>query len=347
MHKPLQDSWIRIANPLLLIVMSLVGQQLLFTGITMDKILGIVRMSIFIIINFEIGRYMVLVARKRYPGLSLTRKRIFASFILCFSITLVAISVSTLISRLQVEKSFSFLDESLINILQAVWITALVVAPYEVLYSYYLSLNSEKEKEELLKATTESKLHALQAQIQPHFLFNSLNTLSELTIKDPYKAEEFVMELSAVYRYLLKSSNQRLTTLKEELDFIQSFMHLLKTRFDERLQFELNIDPTYHVFMIPTLTLQLIVENAVKHNESSYEYPLQISVYIDENNYLVISNNIRKRVISFTSEGFGLSNIVSRYSLLQQPEVIITNNDKEFKVALPLIKPDVHENINN
>lgn len=333
------DTWIRIVNPLILISLSIVGQQLLFPPVSKDEFTSAIRLIFFIVVNYEIVRYGILFVRRKFPAISDTKMRIFASYVLAVTITLCLISVSTLVGRLFVNKPFSFWSETLINLLQSFWIAILSVAPYEVLYSYFLVLRAESEKEQLQKITIESQLHALQAQVQPHFLFNSLNTLSALTIKDSQRAEAFVIELSAVYRYLLQKSDHHLTSLKEELNFLHSFLHLLKTRFEEGLQYSIDVDPSLYTYQLPPLTLQVLVENAVKHNIFSDTEPLHLSIYIDAQKRLVVSNTLQKKPLVSHSTGFGLSNIISRYNLLNQPEVVVTEDSKAFTVVLPLLNP--------
>jgi hypothetical protein len=335
MSSTIKDTWLRITGPFILISLSLVSQQLL--TLTPDKAILAARLIFFIILNFELGRYVILLVRSRFPGLALTKRRILTSYILATIVTFCVISLSTWVSRQIGDKPNSFFDESVLNFLQSFWIAALIVAPYEVLYFYYLLLRSEKEKEQLQKATIESRLHSLQIQVNPHFLFNSLNTLAALTVKDPYKAEAFTIEMSAVYRYLLHNNTQRLTTVKKELDFIHSFLHLLKTRFDEGFTYDVDIGPAFHLYLIPPLTLQLLVENAVKHNAFSDEAPLHLHIYVNDQQQLIVTNTLQKKVEPGPASGQGLSNIISRYELLQQPEVMVTESANEFKVILPLI----------
>ncbi len=316
----------------------MVGQQLFSGSGTAAELLSVLRLVFFIVINYEIGRYLILLVRKKYPTISNTFKRVAASYLLTVLTTFCLITFSTIAVRFFVDKPFSFLSETLVNLLQSFWIAILIIAPYEVLYFYSIVLRVESEKEQLQKITIESQLHALQAQVQPHFLFNSLNTLSALTIKDSQKAEAFVMELSSVYRYLLHNSQHRLTTLREELDFIHSFLHLLETRFEDGLFYNIEVPPEYLSYQIPPLSLQVLIENAVKHNIFSEKDPLQLSIYV-ENEKLVVANTLRKKPKPAASAGFGLSNIIARYALLQKEEVEIIEDHAMFTVQLPLLKP--------
>ncbi len=201
-------------------------------------------------------------------------------------------------------------------------------------------LEGELAVQQLRQEKTEAQMRALQSQISPHFLFNSLNSLSSLIGDDPGKAEQFVDELSTVYRYLLQASERELTTLDRELAFIHSYFHLLKTRFGSAIQLDLRVDPRYNAYQICPLTLQLLVENAVKHNVVLTEQPLRIEIATTPNGELTVGNNLQRkpngRVIS---TGKGLLNITEKYKLLQCPGFRIQETDADFRVIVPLIKP--------
>ncbi len=183
---------------------------------------------------------------------------------------------------------------------------------------------------------TEMQMRALQTQINPHFLFNSLNTLSALIDNNPQQAEQFVDELSNVYRYLLRSNEGEMTTLDLELNFIRSYLGLLQTRFGNGLHTEINIDPAYHQALLPPLTLQLLVENAVKHNIILPEQPLTIGIRTNQSGWLVVENTLQRRKIRVESNGVGLSNIVSKYQLLGLTAPTFEDHDGWFRVSMPL-----------
>ncbi|GAB3958925.1 hypothetical protein GCM10028805_54040 [Spirosoma harenae] len=200
-------------------------------------------------------------------------------------------------------------------------------------------LETELAVRRLEQEKTDVQLRALQAQVNPHFLFNSLNSLSSLIDDDPDRANEFVDQLSSVYRYLLKSNDQPLTTLANELDFIQSYYHLLKTRYGAGLSLSLQIDPTYKSYLLPPLTLQLLVENAVKHNTTIKGQPLSIDLFTDGEGNLIIRNNLQRKRKAVLSNGVGLSTIRTHYRNLSQPAPIVTEDENVFMVSIPLIQP--------
>lgn len=181
------------------------------------------------------------------------------------------------------------------------------------------------------------QMRALQSQINPHFLFNGLNTLSSLIDEDPHQAGEFVDELSKVYRYLLRSNEHELTTLSIELRFISSYFHLLKTRFGCSVSLDIDVDKTYQEALLPPLTLQLLVENAVKHNVVIAQKPLKIRIRTTPDNVLIVENSLQRKTLRVESNGVGLSNIAVKYQLLNQQQPVIQEHEGWFQVKLPLL----------
>ena len=193
------------------------------------------------------------------------------------------------------------------------------------------------ESEQLKKVTLQSRLDGLKEQVNPHFLFNSLNSLSSLISEDPKKASKFLDEMSKVYRYLLRNNEEGLTTLTAELQFIRSYFHLLKTRYGEGIDIRINVDASFMNSLIPPLTLQLLVENAVKHNVILKEKPLQIEIVTSKDGKLTVKNCLQPKVAKAPSTKIGLNNIISKYKLLNQPEIDVHETGKEFIVTVPLI----------
>lgn len=190
------------------------------------------------------------------------------------------------------------------------------------------------EKEMLKQQNLQNELSALKNQINPHFLFNSLNSLNSL-IRDNKQATTFVNKLSFMYRYILQSGQQDFVTLREELKFLESYVHLIKARYRDRFDIKIEIPDTLLNEQIPALALQLLVENAVKHNEISESNPLLVKLYI-EDNHLVVENVIKPRTTFVDSTGQGLTNINKRYLLLKQKHISISDTNAIFKVKLPI-----------
>ncbi|MGA0560579.1 sensor histidine kinase [Larkinella sp. VNQ87] len=198
-------------------------------------------------------------------------------------------------------------------------------------------LEADLALQRMQQEKTEVQMRALQSQVNPHFLFNGLNTLSSLIDESPRQASEFVDELSNVYRYLLRSNENELVTLSDELRFIRSYFHLLQTRFGSSIQLKLSIDPPYHEYLLPPLTLQLLVENAVKHNIVMPEQPLSIHIRTTNPDLLIVENNLQRKNLRIESNGVGLSNIEHKYRLLNQPTPLVGEADGWFQVILTLL----------
>jgi len=195
------------------------------------------------------------------------------------------------------------------------------------------------ESDQLKRENLQSQLEGLKGQVNPHFLFNSLNSLSSLISDDPEKAEKFLDEMSKVYRYLLRTNEEGLTSLESELQFIQSYFHLLKTRYGDGLEMETRINEKYSNYQIPPLTLQMLVENAVKHNMILKDSPLHILIMTTNSGKLVVTNNLQRKDRMVSSNKVGLTNIVKKYRLMKKEEISVRDDGKEFAVVVPLIQP--------
>lgn len=191
----------------------------------------------------------------------------------------------------------------------------------------------EKYKAESLQA----QLQNLKDQINPHFLFNNMSVLSSLVYKDQDKAVDFINQLSKVYRYLLDSRSSELVTLHDDLIFIQSYTYLLQIRFDKNLIFNFDIPKEKENALLPPMALQILIENAIKHNEVSTELPLTISVRVKEDR-LEVSNNLQLRSVTEHSSKTGIKNIEDRYRFFTKEEVKIVENKQSFTVSLPLLR---------
>ena len=172
--------------------------------------------------------------------------------------------------------------------------------------------------------------------MNPHFLFNSLNSLSSLISKDPDKAVKFVKELSEIYRYVLDQKNTELVDLKDEIEFLNSYVFLQKIRFAESLK--VNIDISAKNRKIIPLSLQMLLENAIKHNVVSKDKPLEIDVYSNPENYIVVRNNIQKKKVVGTSTNIGLKNIKDRYAYFTNLPLNIIETKESFIVEIPTIE---------
>jgi hypothetical protein len=198
------------------------------------------------------------------------------------------------------------------------------------------SVKQESTKQEIVAKTETAKFESLKNQLDPHFLFNSLNVLTSLIGENPTQAERFTTKLSKVYRYVLEQRNKDLVPIEEELKFAKTYMELLGMRFEDAVKFNIPDSISNDALKIVPLSLQLLLENAVKHNVVSSTKPLTINIY-EEGNYLIIENNINPKEAIGKSTKVGLQNIADRYGLITDKGVKIENNNKTFKVSLPLL----------
>ena len=191
------------------------------------------------------------------------------------------------------------------------------------------------EKEQLKQEGLRNELMALKNQMDPHFLFNSLNSLSLLVREDQESAEKFIHKLSFLYRYILQSTESDLVHVKEEVRLLESYVYLIKQRFQDNFDVRINIEDRYEALMIPSLALQLLVENAVKHNEISKKNPLFVEIYT-QTGFIIVKNKIHLRTGPIDSTGVGLVNLKSRFQLLKMKDITIVNDSDFFIVKLPI-----------
>jgi hypothetical protein len=190
--------------------------------------------------------------------------------------------------------------------------------------------------ERLEKEKIATQYESLRNQVNPHFLFNSLNALSELVYENQALAVKYIHQLSKVYRYVLDSRNTEAATLRDELDFVESFVFLQKIRFGENLDVSIEVKKSDSEFILP-LSLQILIENAIKHNVVSEEDPLRISIYKNDQ-YIVVNNELRKKESMDEGTGIGLENIRMRYKYLTDQPVTIEESEKEFVVKIPILE---------
>lgn len=208
---------------------------------------------------------------------------------------------------------------------------------FQILYRHAQYRHAESEKERLEKEKVRAELLQLKGIVNPHFLFNNLNSLSSLISENPDQAQKFLDELTQVFRYLLRNNQTELTTLAEELKFIQTYYHLLRTRYGQAINMEIKTDESYNDLRIPPLTLQLLVENAVKHNSLQKDNPLYIELIPASGKRLMIRNTISLKEGRVESTGIGLQTINARYRMLNRQGVVIEKNDKSFTAIISLI----------
>jgi LytS/YehU family sensor histidine kinase len=216
--------------------------------------------------------------------------------------------------------------------------TLVVGTLYESGYLFYKWRAQAIEIEALKTRQLRTELDVLKNQVSPHFLFNSLNTLVTLIHEDPHQAERFTKDLSAVYRYILQHKEKEVVDLGTELDFTEAYIHLMKVRFEESLRITVNVAPEHRALLVAPLTLQLLLENALKHNVASLAHPLTVDIHVEEGRTLVVRNNLRQRQGTVDGTGTGLTNVKQRYAILSDRPVDVIETREHFLVALPLME---------
>jgi LytS/YehU family sensor histidine kinase len=212
---------------------------------------------------------------------------------------------------------------------------------YGILTSFHVFKNIHQaslQAEKLQKEIAQAQFESLKNQVNPHFLFNSLNVLTSLIALDPLLAEKFTEQLSKAYRYVLEHKGDDMVHLRTELEFIHSYIFLIDIRFKDKLKVNIDLPADRLNWLLPPLTLQLLIENAIKHNVVSKKSPLQIDIWIDEDNYLCVSNNLQVRDDKMASSRVGLRNITNRYGYITDMPTFFGREEDKYLAKIPLLK---------
>ena len=267
------------------------------------------------------------------------RFRFFIGFLGSFFITISGLVILRMITFMVYQnKSVTafFSQERWQNYIFGAVVTLIIVLIYHLIYFYKEFQQNQLKKQKLLAENASAKFDALKNQLDPHFLFNSLNVLTSLIDENPKQAQKFTTELSKVYRYVLEQKNKDLVPLHEELTFAKTYMSLLKMRFEDSISCALPDCNSNSKAKVVPLSLQLLLENAVKHNEISCNNPLKIDITIGSN-FLKVENNLQPKQILNTSSGVGLNNIKQRYKLITNAAFKINQTQTHFAVSIPLL----------
>ncbi len=285
------------------------------------------------------GDYMLICFfRKRYPALSSTHQRVFlsaicivlfnvtADFLLCEGFTLIG------------WKDMDFDNNFTMVLTRNLGTTAIITTLYEAGYFFRQWREQQLETEQLKSQALRTELSVLKNHISPHFLFNSLNTLVSLIHENPKQASHFTEKLSEVYRYILQYKDKEIVELRTELKATEAYVYLMQIRFEESLRVNFSIDQSLLAHSVAPLTLQMLVENAVKHNIVSSSKPLSVDIYVENGKSLIVRNTLQRKRQDQNSLKSGLDNIRQRYSHLSDREVDIIETREHFLVALPLLQ---------
>jgi two-component system, LytTR family, sensor kinase len=327
-----------IGIPLLAFIVPIVFMNCRFTRppfFTIDKYLSTLCITTVIWVG---NRFIMIYSRMRYPLFNEVRRRIIFQSVLMVIFTLISnIILGKLFDKVfRADGPISLTDIIIHSNSAALFCTIMVIAVYESIYFMNQLRQAVQESEKLKRETISAELSALKTQVNPHFLFNNLNTLASLIPEDPKVAVDFVQQLSKLYRHILEVKDEPVIALREELDVMQAYAFLLQTRFGNNLDVAINVPEEKLDKKIVPLSLQILMENAIKHNVVSVDRPLRIEV-IAQNGKLVVSNNLQKKNQISESTGIGLENIRNRYRLFGNGQVEVSDSGSSFTVSIPLL----------
>ncbi|WP_428236745.1 sensor histidine kinase [Gracilimonas sp.] len=308
--------------------------------------------TIHFIAKFTLGTFLSLIAAFliAYPDLMIIQslnkklswqKSTFTRAILQFVLsTILAVSVSTIITFLShslSEYQGGLLKNLLYNALIFSVCNLIMMIILEAWIFFEESNESKRKSEQLERELVQIRFEVLKNQINPHFMFNSLNVLSGLIETNTQKAQDFIDEFSQIYRYVLQTIEEPLVTLHKELSFARSYIFLQQIRYGENLNFSVDLPTHLLDYYLPPLSLQVALENACKHNQISPDKPLQLSI-TNEDDFLVIQNNIKLKKSGSKKGGIGQKNLAKRYSMVSSVKPTFRMKAKSYEVTLPLIK---------
>ncbi len=332
------DKWFVIIGVFLLGLTSVYVFNVSDTNLTtIELVLTFVVSYFFSATDWLINRFILIQLRKIFPSLKDSAKRIAFLFLgTLFTVITVDFIGVTLVSLIADNVSYDF-SERIRSLVTTIFLTTMVTAIYEAVYFFVLLKKSIRDEEQAKQAIIQAELDTLRNQAQPHFFFNTLNTLRDIIDQSPKEdAKQFVDKLSDIYRFLLESGNSNLISLKAELKFAKAYIHVQSERFGENLKLNWNIPQSAEDKMIAPMSLQLLLENAIKHNVVSRSKPLVINVDIAED-FIIVTNKIQKKSTQLPSTKMGLKNIEKRYALISDRSVEIVNDGIQFSVSLPLL----------
>lgn len=339
---PFREPWPRLIGiPLVALVLATLFHEGPFTwrdyAITVG-VTGLIWQGCFSIISAY---------RRRFPGFERTALRITLT-VITMSVYIVGVDLltCTVLDALGIQENSYLNGEWKLNLIKCFGTTALIGTLYEAGYFFTMWKRQAIEAEALKSRQLRAELDVLRNQVSPHFLFNSLNTLVALIPEDPTQAVRFTKALSHVYRYILQHKDKEVVDLGTELDFTEAYIHLMKVRFEEALLITVSVDAEHRRLLVAPLSLQLLLENALKHNVASLAHPLQVDIHAENGRTLVVRNNLRRKQGTVEGTGTGLSNVKQRYAILSDRPVDVIETRDHFLVALPLLELSEREPVN-
>lgn len=295
-----------------------------------------------------VGRFVVIYLRKRLPGPDNAMRRVFwhSAGLVALILFVSLVCKNFINARLAVLSINHTVPDAFSIALLSITLSGTVLGIYEAAWAISQWKKSMVETERLRRENVQSQLDILKGQVNPHFLFNSLNTLSSLVHDNPDLSVEFIQKLSKTYRYVLEIKDKELISLEEEMECAHAYLFLLHIRFGEALEVKVDIPPAKLAYHVAPLSVQLLIENAIKHNVVARKRPLRLDISVRADQ-LIVRNNYQPKDAEGESTGTGLANIRARYQLLVGRAVEVHQTPEEFAVAIPLVKlekyaPDHH-----
>ena len=334
----LNDKWTRIIGiPLIGVLLLLFSHDSLQTLPFDLKLLRVIRIFLYVAFYWESNRMIFIYLHNKFPRPKDTLKKIGVQAVIFVLFICVFGFIVALINQAVASGSHETFSVELEDTLKKSAILLLIVTVcYECAFFFGNWEHSLYESERLKKESVISQFELLKNQISPHFLFNSLNALITLVPEDAQLSVLFIQKLSNVYRHVLTYNEKNIIELEAELEFLKDYLFLFQMRFGENLVIEYQLPESFENMMIVPFALQMLVENAVKHNTISQRKPLIISL-ISDGERIMIKNNIQKKTSGVESTNTGLNNITSRFKLLTSRPVDVTITKTEFSVSLPLL----------
>jgi LytS/YehU family sensor histidine kinase len=295
---------------------------------------------VYTFVYWNISRFIMIYTRTRYPQAQQIRKRLLMQIAMIVGMVLLVCSLLAGAEALLLPGGgHSSLSINPLRVYLGTFFTTLLCfAIYESICFFLEWKHSLIEKEEVKQAHLQSQLDQLKAQVNPHFLFNSLNTLAQLIPENQALSVRFVQHLAEVYRYNLDMQTRDLVTLAEELEALESYLFLMRIRFGEGVQVRVSIPEAQRGLRLPPLVLQMLLENAVKHNATLPQSPLVVSISVEQGS-LLVRNNLQPRKYALPSTRKGLENINRRCRLLTGQEIRVLRSAQDFSVLVPLPLP--------
>ena len=277
----------------------------------------------------------------KYPNDLISRQRLVALFFLNVLFTFPMVTLAMYFYNYQIkpwmdcpiEGPAEFWAETV----QGYLLACLVIASQLLALYHQQGRKMERDRAKMQEQLLRSRYEALKNQVNPHFLFNSFSVLTSLIHQDADLASDYVTQLSKMYRYMLDNKANQMASLEKEIEFVNSYIFLLKTRYEQGVDIRFNINLDKSEYYIPTLSLQMLIENAIKHNSFSRKEPLIVNVYNDASDYLVVQNEVKTKNSKVRSTKIGLDNIKKRYGIQTEKQLVVDTSDDRFTVKLPIL----------